>query len=175
MQDRYEVDPEAREAVIRWEDPRASAGQVPGLSGLEFLQKISTGQIPGAPIGSHVNMALVSVEKGQMVFHARPDEFHYNLIGTVHGGYLCTLLDSALGCAAHTLLPAGTGYTSIDIAVNFLRPVTAQSGTLVCTGRVVKPGRRVSFAEVDVVDGNKAVVATATSSLLIFPLPTASQ
>ncbi|MFB9259374.1 PaaI family thioesterase [Dietzia aerolata] len=85
---------------------------------------------------------------------------------------VATLLDSALGCATHTTLPAGTGYTSIEIKVNFLRPVTSQSGPLTCTGTGTKTGRRVAFAEGEVLDNQDKAVATATGSLLIFPLPT---
>lgn len=117
-------------------------------------------------------MSLARVEEGTAVFTCQPQESHYNPIGVVHGGLVCTLLDSALGCAVHTTLPAGIGYTSIEIRVSYLRPVTRHSGTLTCTGRVVKPGRRAAFAEGEVVDGAGKVVATATSSLLVFPLPT---
>ena len=105
-----------------------------------------------------------------VTFRCRPDESHYNPIGMVHGGLVATLLDSALGCATHTTLPAGTGYTSIEIKVNFLRPVTSDSGPLICTGNVTKAGRRVAFAEGDVVDRHDKTVATASGSLLIFPL-----
>ena len=115
-------------------------------------------------------MDLVEVGPGTVTFRCQPDESHYNPIGMVHGGLVCTLLDSALGCATHTTLPAGTGYTSIEIKVNYLRPVTADSGPLICTGRVTKPGRRVTFAEGEVLDNQGKVVATASGSLLIFPL-----
>jgi uncharacterized protein (TIGR00369 family) len=88
----------------------------------------------------------------------------------VHGGLVCTLLDSAVGCATHTTLPAGTGYTSIEIKVNYLRPVTRDSGPLTCVGRVTKPGSRVTFAEGEVTDNTGRTVATATSTLLVFPI-----
>jgi uncharacterized protein (TIGR00369 family) len=116
-------------------------------------------------------MDVVEVGPGTVTFRCRPDESHYNPIGTVHGGLVCTLLDSALGCATHTTLPAGTGYTSIEIKVNYLRPVTVDSGPLICTGRVTKPGSRVAFAEGEVLDSRGRVVATASGSLLIFALP----
>lgn len=90
----------------------------------------------------------------------------------VHGGFVATLLDSALGCAAHSTLPAGTGYTSIDLTISFLRPLSADSGPLTCTGRVIKPGRRVIFAEGEVVDKDGRTVATASGPLLVFPLET---
>lgn len=143
---------------------------LPELDGIEFMTKIATGELPGAPIGSHFGMELVEVGGGTVTFRCRPDESHYNPIGMVHGGVVCTLLDSALGCATHTTLPAGTGYTSIEIKVNYLRPVTADNGPLICTGRVTKPGRRVTFAEGEVLDNQGKVVATASGSLLVFPL-----
>ena len=146
---------------------------MPELSGLDFMTKIADGELPGAPIASHFGMDVVAVGPGTVTFRCRPDESHYNPIGTVHGGLVCTLLDSALGCATHTTLPAGSGYTSIEIKVNYLRPVTvtAAGGALICRGRVTKPGRRVAFAEGEVVDSQGKVVATASGSLLIFPLP----
>lgn len=141
------------------------------LDGFELMTKIAAGELPGAPIASHFAMELAEVGRGTVTFRCQPDESHYNPIGAVHGGLVCTLLDSALGCATHTTLPAGTGYTSIEIKVNYLRAVTSDSGPLICTGRVTKPGRRVTFADGEVVDNQGKVVATASGSLLIFPLP----
>lgn len=161
-----------RETVVRWDDPAAGLAELPTLSGLDFLRKMMAGELPGPPIAAHFAMDLVGVEEGTVTFTCQPDESHYNPIGVVHGGLVCTLLDSALGCATHTTLPAGTGYTSIEIKVNYLRPVTQDSGPLSCTGRVTKPGRRVAFAEGEVVDQQGRVVASATGSLLVFPLPT---
>lgn len=106
------------------------------------MKRVASGALPGAPIASHFAMDLLEVGPGTVTFDSWPDGSHYNPIGTVHGGLVCTLLDSALGCATHTTLPAGTGYTSIEIKVNFLRPVTAGSGPLICTGRVTKPGNQ---------------------------------
>jgi uncharacterized protein (TIGR00369 family) len=135
------------------------------------MTKVAAGEIAGAPIVAHFGEDVLDVSPGAVTFRCLPDESHYNPIGTVHGGSVCTLLDSALGCATHTTLPAGTGYTSIEIKVNYLRAVTIASGPLLCTGRVTKPGRRVAFAEGEVVDNTGAVLATASGSLLIFPLP----
>lgn len=161
-----------REALVRWEDPQVGLTQLPTLDGIDFMRKIAAGEIPGAPIAGHVNMTLIEVGHGAVTFQSTPDESHYNPIGVVHGGLVCTLLDSALGCAVHTTLPAGTGYTSIEIKTSFLRPVSAGSGPLTCTGRVIKPGRRVAFAEGEVVDADGRTVATASGSVLVFPLDT---
>lgn len=159
-----------REATIQWEDPSIGLEQLPKLDGIDYLRKMASGELPGPPIASHANMTLIDVGEGTATFECHPNESHYNPIGMVHGGLVCTLLDSALGCAAQTLLPAGTGYTSIELKVNYLRPVTAASGPLRCIGRVTKPGRRVSFAEGEVIDNQNKVVATASGSLLVFPL-----
>lgn len=162
-----------RATLVRWEDPQVGLAQLPTLDGIDFMKKMTAGELPNAPIANHINMELTEVAHGSVAFQGMPDESHYNPIGMVHGGFVCTLLDSALGCAVHTTLPAGTGYTSIEIKTNFLRPVSADSGPLTCTGRVVKPGRRVAFAEGEIVDVNGKTVASATGSLLIFPLESA--
>lgn len=159
-----------RETLITWEDPQIGLAQLPTLSGFDFLTKMATGELPGPPISSHLDMVITTVEHGSVTFEGRPGESHYNPIGMVHGGYVSTLLDSTVGCSVHSMLPAGTGYTSIELKVNFLRPISAESGPLTSTGRVTKLGRRVAFAEAEVVDANGKAVATASSSLLIFPL-----
>ena len=110
-----------------------------------------------------------------MTFLITPDESSYNPIGLVHGGLVCTLLDSVVGCAVHTTLPAGVGYTSIDLQVSYLRPVHAHSGRLVAHGWVTKPGRRVAFAQGDVRDADGRLLATATSSLLIIAPPAGTE
>lgn len=160
-----------RETTIQWRDPADGLAALPQLDGIEFLNRIASGELPEAPIASHFAMETIEVSSGRVTFRCQPDESHYNPVGMVHGGLVCTLLDSALGCATHTTLAAGTGYTSIEIKVNYLRPVTADSGPLICTGRVTKPGRRVVFAEGEVRDNQGKVVATASGSPLIFPLP----
>jgi uncharacterized protein (TIGR00369 family) len=162
----------SRETVVRWDDPSVGLAQLPQLDGIEYLRRMQRGDLPAAPIAHHLGMELLEVAEGAVTFRCSPNESHYNPIGMVHGGLVCTLLDSALGCAAQTLLPAGIGYTSIEIKVNYLRPVTSDSGPLLCHGRVTKPGRRVTFAEGEVVDANGKSVATASGSLLVFPLDT---
>lgn len=159
-----------RETTVRWTDPADGLATMANVDGLEYLTKMAAREVPAAPIAGHFGMDIVDIGPGTITFSCQPDESHYNPIGAVHGGLVCTLLDSALGCATHTTLPAGTGYTSIEIKVNYLRPVMADSGPLLCTGRVTKPGRRVTFAEGDVTDKNGNTVATASGSLLVFPM-----
>jgi uncharacterized protein (TIGR00369 family) len=113
---------------------------------------------------------LVSADPGRVVFSCRPDESVYNPIGAVHGGLVCALLDSVLGCALHSTLPLGRGFTSVEIKVNYLKAVRLSSGPLTATGTVVKSGTRVGFTEGVVTDASGAAVATASSTLLVFDL-----
>jgi uncharacterized protein (TIGR00369 family) len=159
---------EPRSRSVTWYDPAVTVAGGAGLSGLEFMQAIMTGTLPPPPIAQLLNMRVRHVERGLAVFECKPDESVYNPIGLVHGGLACTLADSALGCAVQTTLDAGVAYTSIDITVNYLRPVTLDSGTLVASGRVVKPGRRVAAAAAEVHDGAGRLVATATSNCLVM-------
>ena len=160
----------ARSRTVEWHDPAIVAAASRDRSGLETLQAVRDGVLPPAPIAALLQMELVDLEEGRIEFRCAVDESVYNPIGLVHGGLVCTLLDSVTGCAVHTTLPRGVGYTSIELKVNYLRGVHADSGPLTAVGRVVKPGRRVAFAEGEVRDARGAVVATATSSLLVFPL-----
>jgi uncharacterized protein (TIGR00369 family) len=158
-----------RSKSVSWYPPHVTATAGAGLSGLEFIQALADGLVAPPPIALLLNMWPTKVERGLVVFECDPDESVYNPIGVVHGGLVCTLADSVAGCAVHTTLEAGVGYTSIDITVNYLRPVTLGSGTLVATGRVTKPGRRVAMAAAEVHDGAGRLVATATSNCLIVP------
>jgi len=163
---------EPRSRTVTWHDPRVTAAGALERSGLETLQAIRDGILPPAPIGMLMQFDIRSLEEGRVEFGCTLDESVYNPIGVVHGGLVCTLLDTVAGCAVHTTLPAGMAYTSIEIKVNYLRAVHATSGPLTAIGRVVKPGRRVAFAEGEILDAQGRSVATASSSLLVFPIPT---
>ena len=162
---------EPRTRTVTWHDPAAAAAQGLGLAGLDYLQAMIDGVLPPPPIAGLIQMDLVEVAPGRAVFRCVPDESASNPIGAVHGGLVCTLLDSVAGCALHTTLPRGRGYTSIEIKVNSLKPVRAGSGRLTAVGTVVKAGSRVAFTEGTVTDARGDVVATATSTLLVFDLP----
>ena len=153
---------------VEWDDPAVTAAGAAGRTGLEFIQAMIDGAVPGPPICRLLGMWPVRAERGSVVFECAPDESVYNPIGAVHGGLMCALADSVAGCAVHTLLDAGVGYTSIDITVNYLRPVTVDSGTLLATGRVTRSGRRVALASAEIHDGAGRLVATATSNCLII-------
>src|SRR5918998_6772602 len=129
-----------RTRTVSWEDPRALAEAGRALSGLEYLRKIVAGELPRPPISALLNFGLVELGEGHAVFTVAPAEYHYNPIGVVHGGLAATLLDSAMGCAVHSMLPAGAGYTTLEIKVNFVRAMTAETGRLLCEGRAIHVG-----------------------------------
>ena len=158
----------ARTRTITWADPRALAEAGRGLSGLEYLQKIVAGELPPPPIGALMNFGLAELGEGQAVFTVAPAEYHYNPIGVVHGGLAATLLDSAMGCAVHTTLPAGVGYTTLEIKVNYVRPLTVETGEVRCEARVIHVGGRTATAEGRVLDGEGRLYAHATTTCLIF-------
>jgi uncharacterized protein (TIGR00369 family) len=133
------------------------------MSGLEAMRAMGDGVLPPPPIARLMQMDLVAADDGRVEFRCALDESVYNPLGLVHGGLVCSLLDTVAGCAVHTTLPRGLGYTSIEIKVSYLRGVQASSGPLTAVGTVVKPGRRVAFAEGQVTDAAGRPVATASS------------
>ncbi|MER5427582.1 PaaI family thioesterase [Streptomyces sp. NPDC002588] len=162
-----------RSRTYDWEDPAVSAAAVGQGSGLEFLRDILAGRLPAAPIGATVGLALEEVEHGRVVFSLVPGEEHYNPIGSMHGGIYATMLDSAAGCAVQSTLPQGMGYTSLDLTVKFLRPVTADTGKIRAVGGVLSGGRRTALAEARLLDSEDRLLAHATSSCMLFPMPAA--
>ncbi|OBI85571.1 PaaI family thioesterase [Mycobacterium sp. 1245805.9] len=158
--------------VVTWRDPVATQAAAASMSGLAYWQAIADGQLPPPPMAELLRTRLEDVRSGRIEFSCTPDASMYNPLGVVHGGAVCTLLDTAAACAMHTTLPEGVGYTSVEIKVNYLRAVTVAGGTLRAVGTVVKAGSRIGFAEAEVTDASGKLVATATSTLLIFDLPT---
>lgn len=159
-----------RSKVVEWHDPAPTTARGLSMPGIDYLNAMIAGELPPPPISGLMEFGLVEAEPGRVVFTCRPDESAYNPIGAVHGGLVCTLLDSVAGCAMHSTLPRGRGYTSIEIKVNYLKAVRLSSGLLTATGTVLKAGSRVGFTEGVVTDAAGAVVATATSTLLVFDL-----
>ena len=149
-------------------DPVSAARDLARLDGLSALRAMIAGELPPPPIATLLGFDLVEVEEGRVVFAAQPGDHHYNPIGTVHGGLAATLIDSATGCAVHTTLPAGTGYTTTDVQVRFVRPITRDTGRIECIGEVVHRGRTLATAEAKVVAGER-LLAHGTASLLILP------
>jgi len=139
-------------------------------TGISFLRAMLEGQLPAPPICETLGFDLVDVDAGRVVFTGTPQVRHYNPIGTVHGGYVTTLLDSCMGCAVHTLLEAGVGYTTIEFKVAFLRPPMKETGPVRAIGSVLNRGRRVAYAEGRLVDGSDRLLAHATTTCMLFPI-----
>jgi uncharacterized protein (TIGR00369 family) len=138
------------------------------IDGIAFLESIRNGELPPAPIATLLGFEIRSIAKGAVTFTMVPGEQHYNPIGMVHGGVAATLLDTVMGCAVHTLLPAGVGYTTLDISVRYQRAVTVDTGRVVATGTVLHSGRRTATAEGRLVaEETGKLLATATSTLLL--------
>ena len=160
-----------RTKTLTWQDPMIGATAMTTMSGIDYMRALQAGDFPPPPILAVMNLDLLEVGEGTVTFTAQPDESHYNPIGAVHGGFACTVLDSVTGCAVQTTLPHGFGYTSLEIKVNYLAGITATTGPLTAVGTVIKPGKRVAFAEGVLTDSAGKVVATASSTLLVFPIP----
>lgn len=145
----------------------AQLHQRPELTGLEQLREYLAGHLrPG--IGVSLDFKLVDVQEGRATFEGVPGEHAYNPIGSIHGGYAATLLDSACGCAVHSTLSATQTYTTLELKVSYLKAMTKDTGLVRAEGRVVSIGRRVGFAEATLKDANGKVYATATSTLLVI-------
>lgn len=158
-----------RERTFSWDDPLIGAHAAMEMAGLDYLRAILAGTLPPPPLMHAMDARMESVEPGVVVFALTPAEFHYNPIGSVHGGVYSTLLDSAAGCAVHSLLPAGMGYTSQDLSVRFLGAIRIDTGPVRCTGTVRHLGRRTALAEAALTTTTGKLVATATSSCLFLP------
>jgi uncharacterized protein (TIGR00369 family) len=135
---------------------------------LDLLHAMINGELPPPPVMQMLGMDGIEADEGRVTVLMTPREFHYNPLGTVHGGVLATLLDTATGCAVQSTLPAGTGYTSVDLSTKFLRPVTVDSGLLRCDGAVISRGRRTVLAEARLTDAGGRLAAHATSTCMLF-------
>ena len=157
-----------RSRQVSWHDPATTARHGVRLAGRDFLQGIIDGRFAPPPIAELFGAQLASVGDGEATFRATPDESAYNPIGMVHGGWLCMLMDSAAGCAVHTLLPAGTGYSSIEIKVSFVTAVYAGAGAIEVHGKALRVGGRVAFAEAHATNAAGELVGHATSSIALL-------
>ncbi|MGX7872152.1 PaaI family thioesterase [Mesorhizobium sp. ORM6] len=137
-------------------------------SGLELLQRIIDGKYPAPPISFQLNFALTEVSEGRAVFRGIPSERHLNPLGSVHGGWAATLLDSALGCAVQTLLEKGEAYTTAEFKVNLTRPITPRTGEVVSEGKVIHKGRTLAVSEATLKDASGKLLAFGTETCSIF-------
>ncbi|MEK8033420.1 PaaI family thioesterase [Ideonella sp. DXS29W] len=147
--------------------------EVAHLSGLQALQAMLAGELPYPHIAETLDFSLIEVELGKAIFQGTPQLKHYNPIGSVHGGWYATLLDSALGCAVHSTMPVGMGYTTAELSVNIVRAASARSGPLRAIGQVVHSGRQLATAEARIVGPDGKLYAHGTTTCLVFPLPSA--
>lgn len=157
-----------RTRTFSWDDPMIPGQLARELSGLEFLQAMIRGEIPRPPIAYTLNFVLTEVEAGRAVFTVEPAEYHYNPIGMVHGGLAATVMDSALGCAIQSTLPAGVYYTTLEIHVNYIRALRANMGVLRCEAEIIHSGRTTATAHARLLDAEGKLYAHATTTCIIF-------
>jgi uncharacterized protein (TIGR00369 family) len=159
----------SRSRTLVWQDPVPTAAAGATMTGMEYMTAIVAGEMPPPPIAVTMRLRPVELEEGRVVFEGEPGEEHYNPIGVVHGGYAATLLYSALGCAVHTTLPAGVGYTSLGLEAKFVRPITRETGSVLCEASVLYRGRRqaTSEATLTAADSGK-LLASGTATCMIL-------
>lgn len=149
--------------------------QLAGKSGMEVLGGIFSGELPAPPISDTLDFTLIEIEPGRAVFQGRPQQRHYNPLGTVHGGWFATLLDSAVGCAVHTTLAPGKSYTTLELKVNMLRALTAKVPLVRAEGKIIHAGRQIATAEGRLFDAGGRLYAHATTTCLVFDAPAAAR
>jgi uncharacterized protein (TIGR00369 family) len=156
--------------------PKVQYGVTPvsvmaSMSGLDFVRAIFARKLPEPPIMEPVEPFDCSADTGLVVIHSVPGIRHYNPISSVHGGYAAILLDSAMGLAVQTTLPAGTGYTTLEFKISFVRGMNKDTGVIRTEGKVLNAGRRVATAEARITDSSGKLLAHATTTCLVFELP----
>jgi uncharacterized protein (TIGR00369 family) len=159
------------ERTYRWADPAEIAEAAKGRAGLELLQLMTEGKIPPPPVGSLIGVTDFVAEKGKVSCAFDPAEFHYNALGTVHGGVIATVIDIVMGSAVHSTLKVGQGFTTLTLELKYHRAATAKSGRLTATAEVVTKGRDIVTAEAQLTDKNDRLFAAATSTLMILRAP----
>ena len=157
-----------RTRTFSWDDPLQMAAAISELSGLERMRQVISGELPAPPIAQLMNIRLVEADAGRVVFEGTPEEYHYNPIGMVHGGFAATILDSAMGCAVHTLLPAHVAYTTLEFKLNFVKPIKVSTGKVRAIGTVLHGGRSTSLADGRLEGLDGTLLAHATTTCLVF-------
>jgi len=172
---RWQAEEEAVRARLAASAGYAHPDQVSGRTGMEMLEAIFTGELPRPPIGDTLDFVPIHFERGLAIFQGRPQWKHYNPLGTVHGGWFAALLDSAVGCAVHSMLPAGKGYTTLELKLNMVRPLTEAVPLVRAEGKVVHGGRQVATAEGRLVGPDGKLYAHAITTCLIFDRATPAE
>lgn len=158
----------SRTRTITWEDPTYAVQKSKTMSGIQYLKALQARELPAPPIAELMGMWITEVSEGRIVFATEPAEYQYNPLGTVHGGVAATLLDSAMGCAVQSMLPAGTGYTTLEIKVNYLRSMTSKTGVVYSEGKVIHLGGRVATAEGRITDATGKLYAHGTTTCIML-------
>ncbi len=156
--------------MASWADPSLSARAAMSLSGIEWLRAMMHGEVPGPPLASLIGMTLVEINEGEVRVALTPAEYHYNPLGVLHGGVAATLFDSSLGCAVQTLLPPAMAAPTLVLQVNYIRPVTVETGRIYCSGRVVYAGKNTATAEGQLTDETGKLFAHATGTFVLQSL-----
>ncbi|HEY4955917.1 MAG TPA: PaaI family thioesterase [Gemmatimonadaceae bacterium] len=159
-----------RTRMVTWDDPAPGIAAALSLSGLEYMRAIARGDVPAPPLAHLLGFAVESVEEGIVTFVLDPEEYHYNPFGVVHGGVAATLFDSALGCAVQSMLPTASMAPTMQLDINYIRPITISTGRVRCSGQVVHLGKRSATAEGRLVDMNGKLYAHATGTFVIAEL-----
>ncbi len=149
----------------------SSPQDIAGMNGLDIMNAMLAGKLPYPPIAQTLDFQLVEVAQGRAVFQGQPQHKHYNPLGSVHGGWYATLLDSALGCAVHTMMPPGRAYTTAELGVNIVRAASYKTGPLRAIGTVIHCGRQLATAEARIVGPDGKLFAHATTTCLVFETP----
>lgn len=157
-----------RERTISWHDPIDAAPLVSGLSGLEIMRGIRDGTLPAPPMARLIGFRCVTAEPGEIVMRLEYDPSFENTMGMAHGGVAATMLDTAMGCAAHTMLPTGSGIVTLDLTITYLRPITAKDTPVAGTGRVINVGRRTIYVGGEVRGRDDILLAHAVGNFSIF-------
>jgi len=158
----------SRSLQVAWDDPQAAFAAGVKLAGLDYMREMMAGRIAAPPIMKLMGYRLAEVGEGLAVFECEPGEYHYNPIGVVHGGLAMTLLDSAMGCAVHTRLPHGKGYTTLEVKVNLVRAITTQTGTIRATGHVLHFGGKTATAEGRLEDAAGKLYAHGSTTCILL-------
>jgi uncharacterized protein (TIGR00369 family) len=157
-----------RTRTFSWEDPTIALQAGRAMSGIEYLRALQSGTLPPPPIASLLDFRIAEISEGRVIFAAEPAEYEYNPLGTVHGGITATLLDTALGSCIQSMLPNGIAYTTIELKVNYLRPLTSKTGMVYSEGKVIHIGGRIATAEARLTDTTGKLYAHATTTCIIL-------
>jgi uncharacterized protein (TIGR00369 family) len=158
----------ARSRTFTWTDPAEHAGLLPRRSGLDLLRAMAAGELPPPPVMDLIDLSGMEVEEGSVTFYLQPQEFHYNPLGTVHGGWIATLLDSALGCAVHTTLAPGKTYTTLELKINYIRGLTDKVPLVRAVGEVIHVGGKTGTSHGRLIGPDGTLFAHATTTCIVL-------